>query len=349
LVGTSEAGLIERDVTFAYDFRVRCPTCGRALTLTGADYLRLNDETQARMPCETCGNSIHFGPLTAAIRSEDDPALDDQLLNQMSWYHTSTYVDWPSPEYEVDRREELARSPHRRLLGDPERYLREHLDRALHLGTYEAAIENMYRRMRNQGDGGSTFYLHRVRVELDPSRVNSGFRDENDEPAAEIRVTDLADLGLDAVRYLNAWEASGCISLAVGPRALRDIQTIPLPGPLQELSALPPKLRDFIEELEQQGKRSLGTDEHEAYARLKKLEDVLVAEYLPDVNPVVSDDFAMALASQRRPEAAANLAAHACRFATHASLLTEPAHLMQRLNDARKRPVVWPPPSLMPD
>ena len=54
------------------------------------------------------------------------------------------------------------------------------------IGTYEAAIENMLRRMDDQGDADANFYLHRVQVDIDPDRINDGYRDENDEPARKI-------------------------------------------------------------------------------------------------------------------------------------------------------------------
>jgi hypothetical protein len=54
---------------------------------------------------------------------------------------------------------------------------------ALHLGTYEAAIESMLRRMRNQADGGSQFYLYRVQLR-DALTVEEGWRDEDQAEAA---------------------------------------------------------------------------------------------------------------------------------------------------------------------
>lgn len=205
----AKAELIERQITFGYDFRMRCDSCGRTSTLSGADHVRLENEAHARMKCDHCPGSFHFGALVAGIRDPDDPALDDHMLNKLSWYHTSTYEDWPSPDYERDVRNDFSASPARVLLGDPERYLRGQLDKALHLGTYEAAIENMYRRMRDQANENSTFYLHRVRINVSPDRVNSGFHDENHEPAADISITELRDRGLDAVRYLNSGRPRG--------------------------------------------------------------------------------------------------------------------------------------------
>lgn len=155
------------------------------------------------MHCEHCEASIHFGPLVAGVRDQGDPALDDRTLNKLSWYHTSPYEDWPSPDYERDVQVAFSTSPARTLMGDPERYLRNQLDKALPLGTYEAAIENMYRRMSDQRLAHSAFYLHRARINIATDRVNRGFHDENEQPAADISITELTDLDLDAVRYLN--------------------------------------------------------------------------------------------------------------------------------------------------
>ncbi|WNF31079.1 hypothetical protein RI138_31985 [Streptomyces sp. C11-1] len=226
----ADDGLIERKITFAYAFRMRCGICRQTSVLSGSDYLRLEDGNGACMPCDQCGGSIRFGPRTASIRDPDDPALDDSMVSRLSWYHTSTYEDWPSSAYERDMRKKYSIDHVRALMGGPEPYLQVQLGKAFHLGTYEAAIENMYRRMRDQDDEHSAFYLHRVHLNVPPGRIDPDFRDENDEPAADISNNDLDSLGLDAVRYLNVWEASGSISLAVRPHVIDGIQTVPVPG-----------------------------------------------------------------------------------------------------------------------
>ncbi len=38
--------------------------------------------------------------------------------------------------------------------------------KALHIGTYEAAVHNMLRRIRDQADRGNQFYLYRVHLSL---------------------------------------------------------------------------------------------------------------------------------------------------------------------------------------
>ncbi|MEU5958732.1 hypothetical protein [Streptomyces sp. NPDC047525] len=334
----AKAGLIERPITFGYDFRMRCDDCGQTSPLSGADYLRLDNEASARMECDLCKASIHFGPLAVGLRDQDDPALDDRMLNKLIWYLTSTYENWPSPDYERNVRDGFSTSPARSLMDDPERFLRVHLDKALHLGTFEAAIENMYRRMRDQGDEHSAFYLHRVRINIAPDRVNSGFHDENDERAADISITELTDLGLDAVRYLNVWEAAGCISLAVCPHVITAIQTIPVPGALSPDDDLPSEVLALIENLERKDKEPAAPEERQdlAYNLTQELEATLVAYFLPEVNPKVADDFTRAIGSAHAGGDSGHLA-HACLFATHAGLLHAPERVLDLLDAAPSR------------
>ncbi|MEU0414504.1 hypothetical protein ABZ307_42980 [Streptomyces griseorubiginosus] len=334
----SKAGFIERPISFGYDFLMRCDNCGQTSPLSGADYLRRNDEAHALMECEHCDNAIHFGPLAADIRDRNDPALNDDRLSKLSWYHTSTYSNWPSADFACEMRTRLSTSPTRMSTGDIERYVQAQLDKALHLGTYEAAIENMYRRMTDQADADSTFYLHRVRVDTGPGRVEPGYRHENDDAAAHISVTELAELGLDAVRYVNVWEAAGCLSLAVRPRAITHIQTIPLPGALAADSSLPSGLLDIIEDLERRNAQPAASSDRQfrGYKLTLELEDALIAHFLPGVNPVLARHFtgAVFLAHGRVD---GDYLGKARLFATHANLLQHPEQALARLDAAPSR------------
>jgi hypothetical protein len=337
-VRDTTAELIERQITFGYDFRMRCDSCGQTSTLSGADYLRLDGDAGARMECDHCDDSIHFGPLVADIRDQDDLALDDGMLNRLSWYHTSTYENWPSTDWERDVRAAVSTSRAHALMGDPEPYLRVQLDKALHLGTYEAAIENMYRRMRDQADEHSAFYLHRVRINVAPDRVNPGFRDENDEPAADISISELTDLELDAVRYLNVREASGCISLAVRPDVITDIQTVPVPGALDSDDGLPSEILDVVEDLGRRNEKPTASEERQfrAYGLTQELEDTLIARFLPGVNPVLAYDFAGAVGSAHG-RGGSDYLGHARLFAAYAGLLQAPKRVLSLLDAAPSR------------
>lgn len=334
--------LIERNITFAYDFRMRCEGCGQASPLSGAEYRRLDAENDAMMDCEHCDGSIHFGPRAAAIRDVEDPALDDTRVNELSWYHSSTYGDWPSSYYERNLRAEFTSARMVRLMGDPQRYIAGQLDKALHVGTYEAAIENMYRRMRNQADQDSQFFLHRVRVNIPAGRVNAGHRDENNEPAAEISLTELHDLGLDAIRYLNAWEAPGCVSLAVHPKVLREVQTIKVPtdlAPVRTPEAFAGLVADL---LERDAALTASAEERtlRGYSLMGELETALVAQVLPSVNLEVAEEFTRAVrAIGRYSEAGGSFAKVVADFCRHAPLLLDPASVLRLLDDAPSRAV----------
>ncbi|MBN7300821.1 hypothetical protein IUQ79_02840 [Mycobacteroides abscessus subsp. bolletii] len=161
------------------------------------------------------------------LRDLDDPALDDESVSQLAWYHTSTYPDWPSPRYlhETRHRLESLRRPTFQYFDS---MLHNELSKALHVGTYESAIENMLRRMRNQSDASSHFYLHRVALRIASSELGS-LRNENAEKVSRLLVHDLTARRLTALRYVNVYESPGSISLAIDPIVIEYVQSIPIP------------------------------------------------------------------------------------------------------------------------
>lgn len=231
-----EPPLIERNDGFDYDLWMAC-SCGLSSPLSSSAYV--SGSRQSRMACSHCGKVIHYGPAVAAIRDPEDPALDNHALNTFAWYHTSTQPDWPSVNFALDFVQAIDDSAF--LVPSREAFIAEHTSKALHVGTYEAAIENMLRRMNDELDAHSQFYLYRVALRLDPERINAGFRDENHEIASDISTHELDLLDLSAVRYLNVHEAIGSLSLAVAPQAIHAVQRIALP--LREL-ALPASQSD---------------------------------------------------------------------------------------------------------
>jgi hypothetical protein len=221
--------LIERQVDFAYGYRMRCEHCSALNWLTAENYYAAS--TESMMKCSACADDFNFGPAVIDLRDPEDAALDDNTLPQLAWYHTTTDPQWPR----------VAKP----LSDDEVRHLREragwseeqidrrrgiHENQALHLGTYEAAIESMLRRMNCQDDQESTFYLYKVRLRPDLI-VEPGWRDENQAEAAKITSFDLARQDVDGIRYLNAHESIGSISLAVVRGAIESVQctVVPLP------------------------------------------------------------------------------------------------------------------------
>jgi len=100
--------------------------------------------------------------------------------------------------------------------------------KALHLGTYEAAIHNMLRRIVDHHDRDEQFFLYRVYLRpevvlapgwtIDPSNfVGDVYLDESFPPGAE------------AGRYVNYHEDPGGLSLAIQPSAVATTQRIAIP------------------------------------------------------------------------------------------------------------------------
>ncbi len=116
-----------------------------------------------------------------------------------------------------------------------------HEHQALHLGTYEAAIESMLRKMRDEDAGGVQFWLYRVALR-DRTMIKPGYCNETFEDISQITQEGLGDWG--AIRYLNTWESPGSISLAVRPQALAAVQGIPLPVQALSTGAAPSLIRE---------------------------------------------------------------------------------------------------------
>ncbi|WP_405183642.1 hypothetical protein OG225_40545 (plasmid) [Nocardia sp. NBC_01377] len=179
-------------------------------------YAESEQTSAARVPCANCDASIHIGPYVTALRDTHDPLLSNQVAAQQVWYHTSTAADWPSAVHTGTG-----------------------ADAALHVGNYATAVENMLRRMSDQGDASNRFYLHRVSLCLRGSDIEEGFRDENHEPAAQLGLADLEIAGVLAVRYMNTLESPGSLSMAIDPAGIAAIQSIELPvdtGPRTEVA-----------------------------------------------------------------------------------------------------------------
>lgn len=260
------------------------------------------------------------------MRDLNDSALENEQLNRLAWYHTSTSLDWPSLTYEEQQRERLRDI---RLVTDEQIAMLSGL--ALHVGTYEAAIENVLRRMKYQNDRDSRFFLYRVALDLDPTRVETGYRDENEQRAVRLSKAELRDEGLQAVRYLNVYESPGSLSLAVTADAIAAVQVVDLDGhglvpghdaelterldtfqrdlDADRLRPLPPP-REPISVLEQLRRRAAARRGQAAdpgrprgpefYSLWESIDSMLAERYLVGVNAIVTRAFRDA-ARPRRP------------------------------------------------
>lgn len=348
---------IERPIDFAYGYRMRCD-CGAATYLSGQTYLEAT-ESDAHVDCHQCHVSIWIGPAVAALRDDNDPALDNLMVPNIAWYHTSTWADWPTPDYRSTVEERFSHPRIAANLYDVPAAIERYATQALHLGTYEAAIENMLRRMNDQGDSAAQFYLYRVHLNLEPDRIEPGYRDENNEEAAQISINEF-EPDIDAIRYLNVHEALGSLSLAVRPSAIGAVQQIAIPVlPIEGLPAdLVERLALWESERQQLDEEAsmlppmkqsdlamfrfgLRPDPDGIRARAVELGDrrgslwnAVTAEmrsrFLTELSPVVASEVVDAV-GRRKGQTPVAVTDYAIRFAATAALLTSPDAVIGRL------------------
>lgn len=188
----------DRTVDFSYDACwFECPECGHRVVMTFED--RINGEARS---CR-CGQEVSAKELYPALTDLSDPATDTAQIERMAWYHSTTRTDWPP----TDESPEV---------------------NATHLGTFESAIENMFRRMDDESDAKTQFYLNRVRITCTESEV-SPLGVEPTDFLGNVRLRLLSEKGFRVVRYVNVHEQPGSISLAVVPSVITHVQTLAIP------------------------------------------------------------------------------------------------------------------------
>lgn len=216
--------LLDRPVDFYRARNTRCAACGHeeAFDLAWLEGWSHGDER-----CPACGVDCTEEDATCIIADQRDLALDDASVSSFSWWHTSTFPDWPSLSFAPAAR--LTEDTRRRMgSGGVERWSRRQLDKALHVGTYEAAIHNVLRRIRDQPEPDSRFYLCRVTLRPDVV-VAKGCRGELVDWMGDVPLNDACPPGVDATRYVNQHEDAGGVSLALGREALLAVQRLEVP------------------------------------------------------------------------------------------------------------------------
>ena len=343
----------ERPVSFDYRYNMSCPACRGVTALTSAEYY--NEPNQAHVPCTHCAGEIHFGPAVMTLRDAADPVVDDEWACRVAWYHTSTDPGWPSAAHPMPPSAmdllEGAMSPE-----DARRARHTYEDQALHLGTYESAIESMLRRMRDQDDGGKQFYLYRALLRRHGLTIEQGWRDENLAEASQITQSALG--AADVIRYLNVRESPGSISLAVRRKVLGFVQRVSLPVRIMEVTTASSLLRkiaqiraqieeikatrspdlDTVERLQQRmaSRRGLPfarspTPEQSALA--DRICQLIADQYLPVVSlPVRAACVAALHAWCSAQEVPVDDAAYISRFASTARTLTHPDEVLRALS-----------------
>ncbi|WP_369044635.1 hypothetical protein [Sinomonas sp. P10A9] len=217
---------MERQVDFSRD---RCMLCGACGHRWGVDLGWIDRWEQAVETCPGCGTTCEHEDSPRVTVDPGDPALADDVA-RFFWYHTSTHPDWPTRDFDPA----AWLTPATRLrMGGADRvasWAARQRAKALHVGTYEAAVHNMLRRIRDQGDHGAQFYLYRVH--LKPSvAVREGWLIDPSNIVGDVVLDEVCSQEVDVARYLNYHEDPGGLSLAMGRDAIAGVQQIAIPLP----------------------------------------------------------------------------------------------------------------------
>jgi len=216
---------VERRIDFWRERRMLCDGCGHEFVV---DLDWIDRLEQSGEKCAGCGLTCEHEDAPRVTVDPADPALDDDLVARFAWYHTSTQPDWPTKSFEPA----AALTPETRMRMGGDRHVAEWAARqrakALHVGTYEAAIHNMLRRMHDQADHGSQFYLYRVQLKATVV-VREGSLIDPSNFVGDVVLDEVCPPGVDVARYLNYHENPGGLSLALGVAAIACVQQVAIP------------------------------------------------------------------------------------------------------------------------
>ncbi|SEF23433.1 hypothetical protein SAMN05421837_102172 [Amycolatopsis pretoriensis] len=221
----TENGAVERRIDFSRERRMLCGACGHRWKV---DLDWIDRWEQATEMCPGCGMTCEHEDSPRVTVDPDDPALDDDKVSRFSWYHTSTQPDWPTKDFDPAA---LLTAEARIAMGGDQRvaeWAAGQRAKALHVGTYEAAVHNMLRRIDDQAEHGAQFYLYRVH--LKPSVVvREGWLVDPSNFVGDVVLGEVCPPGVDVARYLNYHEDPGGLSLALGRGAIAVVQQVAVP------------------------------------------------------------------------------------------------------------------------
>lgn len=199
---------------------MRCGNCGHEFVVQS---IWMDRWEQGEEECLGCNLTCEHENAPRVTVDPKDSALDDDRVAQFFWYHTSTHPDWPAKNIEpADPKTSWDEQVAARQRGN-----------ALHVGTYEASVQIMLRRISDQVDQGRQFYMYRVRLKASVT-VREGWIPDPSNWVGDVVLDEVCPEGVDVTRYLNYHEDPGGISLALRRDAVADVQqvAIPLPEPL---------------------------------------------------------------------------------------------------------------------
>ncbi len=215
---------VEQPLTgFNYTYWFTCPECRD----------RINTTTLEETVECACGAEIDTADQNPVLRNLNDVALQNDSVANLVWYHTSRYENWPDREaYAAETADMVAECFSYHDESEQQQIIEQRTSFALHLGTYEAAIENMMRRLSDQDPddrSNLTYWLHRVQIHLAPGDLHPQVGEEIPSYNGEIPLSELDDRGARAVRYVNIHEAHGSVSIAIHPDVIATVASIAIP------------------------------------------------------------------------------------------------------------------------
>jgi hypothetical protein len=208
---------------------MRCGSCRHDWHVSAEWNDRFN---QALETCPTCGTDCQGEDRPDFCVVPDEPLHNDGVTREHYWYHSSTHSNWPDRDFdpaagltEITKRHMEATSG---APGAVERWADRQKSKALHLGSYEAAIENLFRRMRNQDDDGAQFYLYRVQLTRD-CVIEPGIHPEPTNLLGDANLADVCRPDVQVLRYVNVHEDPSSVSIAIELSAIHAVQGMAIP------------------------------------------------------------------------------------------------------------------------
>lgn len=80
---------------FNYDYWFICTGCGERVRITAADYERQSTMQTTQYTQCRCRTLVDITQERPTLRNSQDPALQDDLVGEVYWYHSSRYELWP--------------------------------------------------------------------------------------------------------------------------------------------------------------------------------------------------------------------------------------------------------------
>ena len=216
---------MERPINFFRKRHMLCGQCGLRWVVD-LDWMDLWE--QALEKCPGCGVTCELESAPRVTVDPDDLALRDDRVSQLAWYHTSTQPDWPARDF--DPAGKLTKQTRQMMGGDDRvaQWADRQRAKALHVGTYETAVHNMLRRIDDQADHGSQFYLYRVYLKH-AIAVRQGWLIDPSNFVGDVALDEVCPPGVDVARYLNYHEDPGGLSLALGRGVVAATQRVTIP------------------------------------------------------------------------------------------------------------------------